>query len=412
MNFKKISNLRRQGLTYWNSKVVISGLIIIVVALVWTSDLVHDAAAMDTNHACTEYTNSRITLKEEYQVQSMGVANVLDYGAVGDGKTIDTLALQQALNSGLTVYLPKGKVFVVDTLMVPTNSHIFGGGTLLFKKNTTAFSLLLLSNVSNVRIENIILDGNIANQASYSEHRHTIQILTGNNVQILSCTFKNLVGDGVYISHGANNIPSSNILVAYSSFFGTNTNRNGVSIIAGRDVDIADNYFFKMARNDMPGAINIESSVITDNIYNVRIHHNHIKGGEVAKLQQGIAIQNSVGAIVDGVLVANNIIDGAFRYGISAFDNGNKIRNLKIQGNIIKNLSTIHDGVGATGIISSQGVLNVDISGNTINTVVGTGIKTLGGTGSIVNNTTIATSMSGISITHPQNYLTANNNPN
>lgn len=49
--------------------------------------------------------------------------NILDFGAVGDGVTVNTRAIQAAINSGGTVYIPKG-VFVTGTL------HLKSGGGL------------------------------------------------------------------------------------------------------------------------------------------------------------------------------------------------------------------------------------------------------------------------------------------
>ena len=49
-------------------------------------------------------------------------ANVLDYGAVGDGVTDDTLAIQAALDSGAgSVYLPEG-IYLFSTLIVNKNT--------------------------------------------------------------------------------------------------------------------------------------------------------------------------------------------------------------------------------------------------------------------------------------------------
>ena len=41
--------------------------------------------------------------------------NVLDFGAKGDGKTLDTAAIQAAIDAGGEVYFPKG-IYISGTL--------------------------------------------------------------------------------------------------------------------------------------------------------------------------------------------------------------------------------------------------------------------------------------------------------
>lgn len=56
--------------------------------------------------------------------------NVKDYGAIGDGKHNDTVALQKALNAGAgrEVWLPPGTYLINRVLVVPANTTLFGSG--------------------------------------------------------------------------------------------------------------------------------------------------------------------------------------------------------------------------------------------------------------------------------------------
>ncbi len=62
-------------------------------------------------------------------ILTAGVANVMDYGATGDGVTPDTFAIQLAADSGLPVYFPKPPVrYVVDDeITISTPGQIFFG---------------------------------------------------------------------------------------------------------------------------------------------------------------------------------------------------------------------------------------------------------------------------------------------
>jgi hypothetical protein len=72
--------------------------------------------------------------KVQTALTNLGVINVLDYGAVGDGTTDDTTALQAALNAvsttGETVFFPAG-TYLLDTttpLFVKSNTWVKGAG--------------------------------------------------------------------------------------------------------------------------------------------------------------------------------------------------------------------------------------------------------------------------------------------
>lgn len=65
--------------------------------------------------------------KATYAMINGAVANILDFGAVGDGTTDCTNAIQSALDSGAnSVYVPDGVFLVTDTLETPSNVVLFG----------------------------------------------------------------------------------------------------------------------------------------------------------------------------------------------------------------------------------------------------------------------------------------------
>jgi hypothetical protein len=63
-------------------------------------------------------------------------ANIQDFGAVGDGVTDDTVAIQAAIASNLNVFFPAGTYKITDTLVVRSSCQWSGeAGTLIFKTN-------------------------------------------------------------------------------------------------------------------------------------------------------------------------------------------------------------------------------------------------------------------------------------
>jgi polygalacturonase len=91
------------------------------------------------------------------------VFNVLEFGAVGDGVTLDTAAIQKAIDAaavagnGARVLVPKGHRFLISTLELRPNIdfHIHGGAELVISTNRTDYKsngVLTALNAENLTI--------------------------------------------------------------------------------------------------------------------------------------------------------------------------------------------------------------------------------------------------------------------
>lgn len=89
--------------------------------------------------------------------------SVKDFGAVGDGVTDDTAAIQAALNASSVVYLPKGTYAISAAINIPSQRRMYGDGIGFTTIKATTSAARITNAVirhDNIRLENFAFDGN------------------------------------------------------------------------------------------------------------------------------------------------------------------------------------------------------------------------------------------------------------
>lgn len=134
--------------------------------------------------------------------------NALDYGATGDGTTDDTAALQAALDAvpatGGSVYLPSGTYIVTESIVVKSNTLLFGDGNASqIKSSQSAFvgtnagnNCYLVKNenwsASTLTDENITIQDlsfNYGTVTIVGGGAHCISMRYVENVKVVNCDF-------------------------------------------------------------------------------------------------------------------------------------------------------------------------------------------------------------------------------
>jgi hypothetical protein len=103
-------------------------------------------------------------------------ADVRAFGAMGDGVTDDTAAIQEAINSGKKVYIPIG-TYSVSTLKINVSDIIIIGDGMA-KTNLVASGTEPIFNISSIRpeLKDLTINGNnIANYGIYAQDIGSIQ---------------------------------------------------------------------------------------------------------------------------------------------------------------------------------------------------------------------------------------------
>lgn len=150
--------------------------------------------------------------KVSYSMINGSPANVLDYGAIGDGVADDTVAIQTAVNasiaSGGSLYMPTGTYKCTSTITISgADLHLYGDGesTLLSFASSTDVICLDFTNGDRCTFENFSVYGiagttdglvfgstsaasaNVMSHINLRNHRYGIYSITGVTNRFFAC---------------------------------------------------------------------------------------------------------------------------------------------------------------------------------------------------------------------------------
>lgn len=186
--------------------------------------------------------------------------NIKDAGAIGDGITDDTAAIQRALSASKNIVIPKG-TYMINTktgLKASSNQSIIFEKGAIFKaipNSEDFYRILDLSGVTNVTITGGSFVGDRNSHLSKSGEWGTGIYISSNskNINIKGSTFEEFWGDGIYIG---GDIPPNDISI--DNVICTNNMRSGISITNVTNLTISNSAFVNTDGKEPEAGINIE----------------------------------------------------------------------------------------------------------------------------------------------------------
>lgn len=180
--------------------------------------------AVDSNGNVLAEDETKVTTKVKSQV-----VNVLDYGAKGNGKVMDTYAIQRAINNcpeNGTVYLPKGYIFYSGALFLKSNMTLQVDGILMGSADSKDYPLVVTrwegwkkdnqpasewANTTEDLPDNHYAHASLINAGTYDETSNSYNvgnIVICGNGQINANGFKLAYNEGLNHKTGNGGIPN------------------------------------------------------------------------------------------------------------------------------------------------------------------------------------------------------------
>lgn len=307
-------------------------------------------AAVSTNVTASSYTLPT-------RQRGSTVLNVRNYGAVGNGTTNDTAAIQRAIDAlpsgGGTVSIPAGTYLIDALVSIKLRSYMHlkldPDAKLVARPNSSQRSQVIYANkVRHVEISGgQVVGERVGHNGTTGEWGHGVYVRGSSYVTVRDIHISKCWGDGLVIAGAsvwqAPAIPSVNVFVA--NIVSTGSRRQGLSIGYVRNVNVYDSEF-----SDSNGT----------------------------SPQCGVDIEPENGNTAYDVLFDNCVMKGNARYGMLLYKGAQSVtvRGCTVERNGSCGIVTVdavatylhHNTIrynSATGVFIQDGTKNCQVSANT-----------------------------------------------
>lgn len=302
----------------------------------------------------TPTSQSAVALNQLYKRKAYEPLNILDYGAIGDGVTINTTAIQAALDAAALVTPPRAVTVPAGTFIVDIPAgldymlKIYPGtvitgfsrfGSAIKVKNAAGNYRSIFAgatpatDLSNTILENFTIDQNNSNNAVtdattggplfHGFPRYAFYAPSASNVTLRRMTVRDIDAINTFVTTANNNRVEDCLFTN----IGISPNYHDYSALymSGNKISIRDNIF-----EGVVGSNGARTAIETHSA-SQSVHDNHING--FAHGMNITGIQNT-GPLSDQVDVHDNLINGC-NQGIALWAQTGGMRNINVHDNDI-----------------------------------------------------------------------------
>lgn len=243
------------------------------------------------------------------------------FGAIGDGVNDDTLAIQKAIDSGISkkIKFISGTYFVTKINLKSgiiiegenkESSIITGSTQLIYALSDSPGQFLENNYINNIQLlGTVVADG-------FSEFVHLISLNGVRNFKIDNCILKGFRGDGIYLGANTDNTRhNEDVIISNSIIDGINKdNRNGVSVIDCDGLVIKNSTIQNTSKSTMPGMIDIEPNNSNNIIKNIKIIGNNFYNSDGSQAVISFYINQLLSADPTNFIISNNSSDSTINF--------------------------------------------------------------------------------------------------
>lgn len=299
------------------------------------------------------------------------IVSIKDFGAVGDGVTDDSVAMQSALDANLNVYLPRGTYLFASETTARDGTRVIGDNATIQGSGATFTGSALIVSGNNCQFSGIRFDVNVRNNGPAVETAvgslWGIYVNQKSDVRIYDCDFTRY-NHGVNVVTSAVSGISEKVIVTNNTFeagfeWGTANVDNFQMGVIIADVGAAHVYDIDTWSTEEIQADLLRQHVVSNNTFFegqyaisiIRASNVLISGNNIRRTSRGISLQQQA----RNCTVVSNSIKDVDSTGVHLARGTN---NVTINGNTIQGVSSLDN----SGIQAYVGCRNLTITNNTL----------------------------------------------